>query len=76
MLARDGVLMFALFAFYGLFMAATEGVEKALVANLAPANERGIAARGVRFRRDVLIACRTLAGNGTRCTSERCRSSC
>ena len=32
-----------LFGFYGLFMAATEGVEKALVADLAPANLRGTA---------------------------------
>jgi MFS family permease len=30
------VLLFGLFAFYGLFLAATEGVEKALVADLAP----------------------------------------
>jgi MFS family permease len=30
------VLLFALFAGYGVFMAATEGVEKALVADLAP----------------------------------------
>jgi MFS family permease len=29
-------MLFALFAFYGIFMAATEGVEKALVADLAP----------------------------------------
>ena len=35
--------LFALFAFYGLFMAATEGVEKALVADLAPADKRGTA---------------------------------
>jgi MFS family permease len=35
--------LFALFAFYGLFMAATEGVEKALVADLAPAALRGTA---------------------------------
>jgi MFS family permease len=33
--------LFGLFAFYGLFMAATEGVEKALVADLAPAQQRG-----------------------------------
>jgi len=43
MLTRNGALMFALFAFYGLFMAATEGVEKALVADLAPTNRRGTA---------------------------------
>lgn len=42
-LTRNGALMFALFAFYGLFMAATEGVEKALVADLAPADRRGTA---------------------------------
>jgi len=42
-LVRDGALLFALFAFYGLFMAATEGVEKALVADLAPADKRGTA---------------------------------
>lgn len=42
-LAHDGVLMFVLFAFYGLFLAATEGVEKALVADLAPLDRRGTA---------------------------------
>jgi MFS family permease len=42
-LADDGVMMFVLFAFYGLFMAATEGVEKALVADLAPIERRGTA---------------------------------
>jgi len=42
-LARDGLTLFALFGFYGLFMAATEGVEKALVADLAPATRRGTA---------------------------------
>lgn len=36
-------LLFGLFAFYGLFMAATEGVEKALVADLAPKDLRGTA---------------------------------
>lgn len=40
---HDGPLLFALFGFYGLFMAATEGVEKALVADLAPAERRGTA---------------------------------
>jgi MFS family permease len=35
--------LFSLFAFYGLFLAATEGVEKALVADLAPANLVGTA---------------------------------
>lgn len=43
LLAHDGVLLFSLFAFYGLFMAATEGVEKALVADIAPAGRRGTA---------------------------------
>lgn len=42
-LSVDGLLLFALFGFYGLFMAATEGVEKALVADLAPAERRGTA---------------------------------
>lgn len=36
-------LLFGLFAAYGLFMAATEGVEKALVADVAPAERRGTA---------------------------------
>jgi MFS family permease len=36
-------LLFGLFACYGLFMAATEGVEKALVADLAPKALRGTA---------------------------------
>jgi MFS family permease len=35
--------MFTLFGFYGLFMAATEGVEKALVADLAPDGLQGTA---------------------------------
>lgn len=42
-LSADGFWLLALFAFYGLFMAATEGVEKALVADLAPAEQRGTA---------------------------------
>ncbi len=42
-LQGGGLTLFALFGFYGLFMAATEGVEKALVADLAPANRRGAA---------------------------------
>ncbi len=42
-IAHDGAWLFALFAFYGLFLAATEGVEKALVADLAPAARRGTA---------------------------------
>lgn len=36
-------LLFALFAGYGVFMAATEGVEKALVADLAPGDRLGTA---------------------------------
>ncbi len=43
LIVRDGALLFVLFAFYGLFMAATEGVEKALVADIAPAARRGTA---------------------------------
>mgnify|MGYP003595106318 CR=1 FL=1 len=43
LMSRDGAWLFALFAFYGVFMAATEGVEKALVADLAPASRRGTA---------------------------------
>ncbi|HET8869628.1 MAG TPA: MFS transporter, partial [Aquabacterium sp.] len=35
--------LYALFGFYGLFMAATEGVEKALVADLAPVDRQGSA---------------------------------
>lgn len=42
-LTRGGAWLFALFAFYGLFLAATEGVEKAFVADLAPATLRGTA---------------------------------
>ncbi len=42
-IARDGLVLFALFGFYGLFMAATEGVEKALVADLAPEGLQGTA---------------------------------
>jgi len=42
-IAHDGPWLFALFGFYGVFMAATEGVEKALVADLAPANRGGTA---------------------------------
>lgn len=41
--ATDGLWLFVLFAGYGLFMAATEGVEKALVADLAPVGRRGTA---------------------------------
>lgn len=40
---NSGFLLFGLFAFYGLFMGATEGVEKALVADLVPSERRGTA---------------------------------
>lgn len=43
LLADNGLLLFGLFGFYGIFMAATEGVEKALVADLAPPERRGTA---------------------------------
>lgn len=43
LVAHDGLLLFGLFSFYGLFMAATEGVEKALVADIAPVALRGTA---------------------------------
>ena len=43
LIVDNGWMLAALFGFYGLFMAATEGVEKALVADLAPANLRGTA---------------------------------
>lgn len=39
----NGPWLVALFASYGVFMAATEGVEKALVADLAPLERRGTA---------------------------------
>ena len=42
-LGHAGPALWALFAFYGLFMAATEGVEKAMVADLAPAGRQGTA---------------------------------
>jgi MFS family permease len=38
-----GLVIFALFSCYGLFLAATEGVEKALVADLAPPERLGTA---------------------------------
>jgi MFS family permease len=41
--AKDTGLLFLLFAFYGVFMGATEGVEKALVADLVPEGRRGTA---------------------------------
>jgi len=37
------LLLWPLFAFYGLFLAATEGAEKALVADLAPGDQLGTA---------------------------------
>ncbi|MFZ2236314.1 MAG: MFS transporter [Dokdonella sp.] len=43
LLDHAGPLLFALFAGYGLFFAATEGVEKALVADLAASEQRGTA---------------------------------
>ena len=41
--AAPGWRLYALFGLYGLFMAATEGVERALVADLVPAAQRGTA---------------------------------
>ncbi|MEW6693612.1 MAG: MFS transporter [Pseudomonadota bacterium] len=41
--APTGWALYALFACYGVFLAATEGVEKALVADLAPVGLRGTA---------------------------------
>ena len=41
--AQNMGLLFLLFAFYGVFMGATEGVEKALVADLVPEGRRGTA---------------------------------
>jgi MFS family permease len=43
LVGQGGAPLFVLFAGYGLFLAATEGVEKALVADLAPAGRRGTA---------------------------------
>lgn len=43
LMTHDGTILFALFGFYGLFMAATDGVEKALVADIAPVDLRGTA---------------------------------
>jgi MFS family permease len=43
-LLNDGLIALVLiFGLYGLFVAATEGVEKAMVADLAPSNKRGTA---------------------------------
>lgn len=43
LMTHNGHLLLVLFCFYGLFMAATEGVEKALVADIAPTELRGTA---------------------------------
>lgn len=43
LISANGALLFALFGFYGVFLAATEGVEKALVADLAPKGLQGSA---------------------------------
>ncbi|MDP3251697.1 MAG: MFS transporter [Hydrogenophaga sp.] len=43
LIGADGWGLYALFGVYGLFLAATEGVEKALVADLAPEDRRGTA---------------------------------
>jgi MFS family permease len=43
LMRADLILLLALFALYGLFMAATEGVEKALVADLAEPGAQGTA---------------------------------
>lgn len=43
LMTHNGPLLLVLFCFYGLFMAATEGVEKALVADIAPPELRGTA---------------------------------
>jgi len=42
-LQTDGAAMLALYALYGVFLGATEGVEKAMVADLAPAEGSGAA---------------------------------
>lgn len=43
-LLSDGIVVLAgIFVLYGLFIAATEGVEKAMVADIAPSNLRGTA---------------------------------
>jgi MFS family permease len=41
--AAPGWRLYALFGLYGIFMAATEGVERALLADLAPPEQRGTA---------------------------------
>jgi MFS family permease len=42
-LTHAGPALYAAFAAYGVFLAATEGVEKAMVADLAPADRQGTA---------------------------------
>jgi MFS family permease len=42
-LAHGSLWLFALYALYGLFLAATEGVEKAMVADLAEESHQGTA---------------------------------
>jgi MFS family permease len=42
-LQAGGPWLVPLFASYGLFLSATEGVEKAMVADLSPAGQRGTA---------------------------------
>jgi MFS family permease len=42
-MSESGMLLFGLFGFYGLFIAATEGIEKAFVADVAPPELRGTA---------------------------------
>lgn len=42
-LGHGSLWLFVLYALYGLFLAATEGVEKALVADLSPAERQGTA---------------------------------
>jgi MFS family permease len=43
LMSTHGVMLYIWFGFYGLFLAATEGVEKALVADLAPQGLQGSA---------------------------------
>lgn len=42
-LTEHGIALYMFFGFYGLFLASTEGVEKALVADLAPEGLQGAA---------------------------------
>jgi MFS family permease len=48
-------LLWPLFASYGLFMAATEGAEKALVADLAPVNLLGTAYGGFNLTAGIML---------------------